>query len=97
MASKKSRSIKASHSGIEKLRKAKQNLSYEKLAEKTGVSPSTVKRFFYGKAVDIPYAEWITEALNLQLKDIVETPTFPSQTNNIDAENKILIQFRQNR
>ncbi|GFZ96794.1 NACHT domain-containing protein [Okeania sp. KiyG1] len=91
MASKKSRSIKATNSGIEKLRKAKKNLSYEKLAEKTGVSPSTVKRFFYGKAVDIPYAEWITQALNLELKDIVEPQVFPPQTNNIEAEKNLLI------
>ncbi|MGB3514076.1 MAG: NACHT domain-containing protein [Microcoleaceae cyanobacterium] len=91
MEFKQSRSIKASNSGREKLKKAKKNLSYEKLAEKAGVSVSTVKRFFYGKAVDIPYAEWITQALNLELKDIVETPILPPQTNNIEAEKKLLI------
>lgn len=88
-----SRSVKASKLGIQKLREAKnyQRLTYEKLEEKTGVSVSTVKRFLSGKAVDIPYAEWITEALGLELQDVVELSNNEAEITNTQSEKTILI------
>ncbi|MDY7007063.1 MAG: NACHT domain-containing protein [Cyanobacteriota bacterium] len=93
MTSKKTRSIKASNSGIEKLINAKNNqrLTFPSIAEKAHVSESTVKRFCRGNAVDESCASVITAALNLELKDIIESPTFPPQTNNIETEKKLLI------
>ena len=86
-----SRSIKATK--IEKLREAKtsQRLTNEKLAEKAGVSVSTIKRFLSGKAVDIPFAEWITEALGLELKDVVEPSNNQPEIANTQSEKTILI------
>lgn len=93
MQNSSSRSIKASKLGIQKLQEAKnsQRLTYEKLAEKTGVSLSTIKRFFSGKAVDIPYAEWITEALGLELKDVVQLGNNDPEITNTQSEKTILI------
>ncbi|MDY6806993.1 MAG: NACHT domain-containing protein [Cyanobacteriota bacterium] len=88
-----SRSIPASKLGIEKLREAKtsQRLTHEKLAEKAGVSLSTVKRFFSGKAVDIPYAEWIAEALGLELEEVIELSNNQPEITNSRSEQTILI------
>ncbi len=93
MQNSSSRSVKASKLGIQKLKEAKnsQRLTYEKLAEKTGVSLSTIKRFFSGKAVDIPYAEWITEALGLEFKEVVELSNNQPEITNSESEKTLLI------
>lgn len=73
---KSKRSIAATQEGILKLKAAQkkqdgQYLSYLKIADTSGVDASTVSRFFRGIAIDIPYAEWITQSLGLTLRDVV--------------------------
>jgi transcriptional regulator with XRE-family HTH domain/energy-coupling factor transporter ATP-binding protein EcfA2 len=83
------RGIAATSEGIEKLKAAQKKaqktddgkvnyLSYEKIAEISGVSKTTVERFFRGKAIDIPFAQWITQALDLELSEVADTSQFES-------------------
>ncbi|RUS95610.1 hypothetical protein DSM106972_089660 [Dulcicalothrix desertica PCC 7102] len=68
--------------GQQKLRDAKKaqrsnihgtlkRLTYEKLAEKANVSLSTVKRLFKGETLLTEYAEAITDALGVNLQDVI--------------------------
>jgi AcrR family transcriptional regulator len=87
MQSGQSSSVRATKTGLQKLREARdlqrrndgKRLTIESIAEKANVSASTVKRFFGGK---IPvYREMaiaITESLGLQFEDIVESSELDS-------------------
>jgi len=99
-----SRSVRASQSGQQKLQDARafkrsddgERLTFERLAEKAGVSESTVKRFFNGEPVDRSSALKITEALGLQLTDIsepVDLDTFYVERSPIESDcNKAILQ-----
>lgn len=76
---RKSRSIPATPEGIKLLERAKANarddegkpLTYERIAEKAGVSNKTVQRFFNGTSVDRSYAIAIINALDLEKEDVL--------------------------
>ncbi len=99
-----SRSVRASQSGQQKLKEAKdsqgrddrERLTWERLAEKAHVSVSTVKRFFNGEPVDRPSAKAITEALGLQLThvlELVDLDTFYVERSPIESDcNKAILQ-----
>ncbi|MFB2879475.1 HEAT repeat domain-containing protein [Floridanema aerugineum] len=100
MRSSQSRSIQANSLGLQKLKQTRasqrcddgKRLTYERLAEKAGVSDATVKRFFGGKAVDIPFAEWITQALGLKLADVVDADELELQDTSSASTSKVVIE-----
>ncbi|MEA5510084.1 helix-turn-helix transcriptional regulator [Crocosphaera sp. UHCC 0190] len=78
-AHKTKRSIAATPAGKRKLREAQKSksgerITYEDIEEllEFHVSRSTIERFFRGKAVDIANAISITQALGLNLEEVVE-------------------------
>jgi transcriptional regulator with XRE-family HTH domain len=88
---RKPRSVRATEEGVQKLRQAKaagrdedgKPLTYEYIAEKAGVEKKTVERFVReNKAVDRGYAIAITNALNLEITEVVDPKEWnpPEQT-----------------
>lgn len=78
---RKSRGIRASEEGLNQVRQRmaeqekadnKKGWTQDDLAEKSGASLSTVKRFLGRKRVDKNYAIWITQALGFELMEIIE-------------------------
>ncbi len=86
MQSGQSNRVRATESGLQKLREARdlqrsddgKRLTSERLSEKANVSDSTVKRFFRGHRVNRDGALAITKVLGLQLKDIEEEANLDS-------------------
>ncbi|PSF34461.1 hypothetical protein C7H19_18705 [Aphanothece hegewaldii CCALA 016] len=72
------RSVKANPEGQKKLRSAQwqdgKSLTYERIEEITGISKTTIERFFRGIGIDRSNAEGITQCLRLNLSDIVDSP-----------------------
>ena len=76
---RKSRSIKPTTEGIIKLKQAQNDLgddqgrlTYEKIAENTGINAKTIGRFFQGEKIDRAYAKVICNALDLDINEIVD-------------------------
>jgi hypothetical protein len=78
MQSGQSSRVRATESGLQKLKEARdlqrsddgKRLTSERISEKANVSESTVKRFFRGERVNRDVALAITKVLGLQLKNI---------------------------
>jgi len=76
---RKSRGIRATEEGLQKLQQAKASgrcddgkpLTYVRVAEKAGISELTVKRFFGGNPVDRDSAIAIAQALGLEVSEVV--------------------------
>ncbi|CBN58212.1 MULTISPECIES: NACHT domain-containing protein [Kamptonema] len=94
---RKSRSIKPTTEGIIKLKQAQNDpgddrgrLTYEKIAENTGINAKTIGRFFQGEKIDRAYAQVICNALNLNINEIVD----PKECNPPDPD-KLEINWSQ--
>jgi hypothetical protein len=78
---RKSRGVRATEEGLKKLRQAQaaqrddedRRLTYPSIAQKAGgMDSKTVGRFFRGEAVDRDCAIAITNALNLEITEVVD-------------------------
>jgi HEAT repeat protein len=77
---RKSRGVRATEEGIQKLQQAKaagrdedgKPLTYERIAERARVDKKTVERFFRREAKDRDSAIAITNALNLEITEVVD-------------------------
>lgn len=99
----KSRGFQAIPKGLEKVRKRmaelekpleenkKKGWSQEDLADRSGVSLSTVKRFLKSEPVDRNSVIWITTALDLDPLDVINPNEWNQATTNSELEQKILI------
>ncbi|MEH2416377.1 NACHT domain-containing protein [Nostoc sp.] len=99
----KSRSLRATPEGLEKVRqrmaelekftekKDKKGWSQEELADRSGVSLSTVKRFLKPEPVDKNSIILITTALNLDPLDVINPDEWNQTTTNSELGQKILI------
>ena len=89
---RRSRSVRATEAGLKKLNNAKdanrdrtgQKLTFERIAEKAGIDPKTVKNFFYGGGVDRSSALAIVEtALGLKITDIVDPEVWNTSSSEV--------------
>ena len=97
---RRSRSVRATEAGQKNLNNAKdanrdhdgQKLTFERIAEKAGIDPKTVKSFFYGRGVDRGSALAIVEtALGLKITDIVDPEVWNASSSEVSrAEPKEL-------
>lgn len=77
---RKSRGVRATEEGLKKLQQAKaagrdedgKPLTYERIAEKARVDKKTVERFFRREAKDRDSVIAITNALNLEITEVVD-------------------------
>lgn len=83
---RKTRSVRATKEGLERLRTAQrqpngERLSYERLSTKAnGINPKTIGRFFRGESVDRASAAIIAQALELELIDVIGIDEWELQT-----------------
>ncbi|MEH2375986.1 helix-turn-helix domain-containing protein [Nostoc sp.] len=99
----KSRRLRATPEGLEKVvqrmaklekfgeKKDKRGWSQEDLADRSGVSLSTVKRFLKPEPVDQNSIIWITRALDLDPLDVINPDEWNQSTTNSELGQKILI------
>ena|SRR6476469_7052870 len=85
------RSLQASHKGIEKtnLALAQYSLSQNALAKDLGLSRQTVNKFFKDEAIDRENFALICDRLGLDLKNTVATKTLASESTELSDRSQI--------